>query len=514
MVPCMISFRGHEAPQWVLRGLRSGHIGAVCLFSFNFASAGQLRELNLSLMAAAAEGGHPPPIIGIDQEGGQLQAVGEGATELPGNMALGASRSADLARRTGQVLGRELLALGVNLNFAPVLDLATQPDNAAIGVRVFGSDPELAASLGAAMVEGMQGVGVLATAKHFPGHGDTHLDSHLTAPVIDAPREVLMGRELLPFRAAIEAGVAAVMTCHAHYPALDAHEVATHSAPILRDLLRGELGFGGLVITDALDMSGVGNMPGIERARRAVQAGADLAMLGHLPDQERLVAALERYADPASEERVMEVRRRLPAELPPLSVLGAAEHLAVARATAEGGITAMRGSPRLRSLDRVLLVSVEAGDLTPAETAAGQRLRLGEQLGSRVNEMAELRLERGAQAAEVNALFDEVVAWSAAGPGEVVVASVNATGDPAQLGLLRQLTEAGLDPLLVALRAPHDVVAAHFVPRALCSYGRRAPQTEAVARVLCGEISATGVSPVLTPAVGPDAPAPVGAGEP
>src|SRR5690606_31256344 len=107
MVPCMISFRGLEAPEWVLGGLRSGHVGAVCLFNFNFASVEQLRRLNLSLMAAAAEGGHPPPIIGMDQEGGQLQAVSDGATELPGNMALGATGSEELARRTGQVLGRE-----------------------------------------------------------------------------------------------------------------------------------------------------------------------------------------------------------------------------------------------------------------------------------------------------------------------------------------------------------------------------------------------------------------------
>ncbi len=501
MTPSMISFRGLEAPEWVLAGLRSGAIGAVCLFNFNFGSVEQLRRLNLSLSAAAAEGGHPPPIIGIDQEGGQLQAVSQGATELPGNMALGAAGSAELARRTGEVLGRELLALGVNMNFAPVLDLVTQPDNDAMGVRAFGTQPALAARLGAALVAGMQEVGVLATAKHFPGHGDTQLDSHRTAPVIDAPREVLVARELVPFRAAIEAGVAAVMTCHAFYPALDPHNVATHSGAILRQLLRSEMAFGGLVITDALDMSGVGDMPGLERATRAVQAGADLVMLGHLPDQEALVQELAEHVDVASAARVMAVRRRLPTQLPALSVLAAADHLELARQSSEAAVTAVRGDPRLRQLERVLLVSVQAGDLTPAETAAGARPMLADQLGRRLPAVTELTMRRGAPESDVERVLEEVTAWRAAGAGEVVVASVNAASDPSQLDLLRRLCQVGYDPLLVALRSPLDVVAAGFVPRAVCSYGRRTPQTEAVARVLCGEIEARGKLPVELPAV-------------
>ncbi len=503
MVPCMISFRGLEAPAWVLSGLRSGKIGAVCLFNYNFGSAEQLRKLNQSLMAAAAEGGHPPPIIGIDQEGGQLMAVDKSATELPGNMALGAAGSAELARRTGEVLGRELRALGCNMNFAPVLDLATRASNDAMGVRVFSTAPDLAARLGAALIEGMQSAGVLATAKHFPGHGDTQLDSHHAAPVIAASAELLAQRELVPFRAAFQAGVAAVMTCHAFYPAIDPDKVATHSSAVLRGLLRRELGFEGIIVTDALDMSGVGSMPGVERARLAVQAGADLAMLGHLPDQPAIVEALAANVDPVSEARVMEVRRRLPADLLPLGVLGSEPHRRVARESSEAAITAVRGQPRLRNLERVLVVSVQAGDLTPAETAAGGQLALAEQLGKRVPDVTDVRLTRGAGADEIDAAAQTVAEWLAAGEGEVVVAAVNAYGDASQLELLDRLSRLGADPVLVALRAPLDVVAAGFVPRALCSYGRRRPQTEAVARVLCGEIPAKGVMPVVLPEPSP-----------
>lgn len=499
MVPCMISFRGLEAPEWVLTGLKNGKIGAICLFNYNFESVQQLRALNESLAKAAAEGGYPPPIIGIDQEGGQLMAVDQGATELPGNMALGATGQTELARRTGEVLGRELLALGCNMNFAPVLDLATQASNDAMGVRVFSTEPELAAGLGAALIEGMQSVGVLATAKHFPGHGDTELDSHHAAPVITASADLLSQRELVPFKAAFNAGVAAVMTCHAYYPAIDPGNVGTHSSAVLRGLLRDELGFQGIVVTDALDMSGVGNMPGLERARLAVEAGADLAMLGHLPDQAAIVDALASHIDPASQARVMAVRRRLPATLPPLSVVGSEPHRQVAQQSSDAAITAVRGNPRLRSLDRVLVVSVQAGDLTPAETASGGRVALAEQIGQRVPSVTELPLVRGAGAEAIHHVAETVAEWLAAGDGEVVFAAVNAAGDRSQLDLLERLWRIGADPILVALRAPLDVVAASFVPRALCSYGRRLPQTEAVARVLCGEIPALGHLPVTLP---------------
>lgn len=509
--PCMVSFRGHTAPDWVLDGLRRGSIGAVCLFRYNFASLVQLRALNVSLMAAAEEGGFPPPIIGIDQEGGQLMAVTDGATELPGNMALGAVAAGcslptgeDAARATGVVLGAELLALGCNMNFAPVLDLATRPESDVMGVRVFGSDPDLAGALGAQLILGMQSTGVLATAKHFPGHGDTRQDSHHGAPVIDAPLATLLRRELAPFRAAFAAGVAAVMTCHAYYPALDPDAVATHSRAVLVDLLRGELDFEGLIITDALDMHAFGAMSGVERARRSVAGGADLALLGHLAGQAEIVESLLGAADAVSSARVMAVRERLPRELPPLKVVGSELHREVARATSEAAVTAVRGEPRLASLASVLVVSVDAGDLTPAETTSGQELGLADALRADVAEVIEVRFARGAGASEIDAVVARVAQWrgarAAAGePGEVVVATVNAAGDEAQLALLRRLVALGADPVLVAMRSPLDVAVADHVGRAICTYGRRTPQAEAAARVLCGRIQATGALPVALP---------------
>ncbi len=288
------------------------------------------------------------------------------------------------------------------------------------------------------------------------------------------------------------------MSCHAVYPALDG-EVATHSRAVLSGLLRGELGFTGLVVTDALDMSALGDMPGVERARRALRAGADLALLGHLEDQPDIVRELAAETDPVSAERIMAARRRLPTVLPPLEVVGCAEHRRLARESSEAAVTAVRGDPRLRTRTRVLVVSVRAGDLTPAETSSGGELALASQLQARVPDTTEVSLRRGASAHEVEAALDAVAGWRTGGPGEVVVATVNAASDAAQLTFLRRLKAAGEDPLLVALRSPLDVVAADFVKRALCSYGRLSPQTEAVARVLLGEVEAHGSLPVTLP---------------
>jgi beta-N-acetylhexosaminidase len=490
----MISFRGFEAPAWVLDGIRNGSIPAVCLFAYNVSSPQQLRDLNLSLRAAAASGGQPPPIIGIDQEGGQLMAVTRGATELPGNMALGATRSAELAYSAGRVLGRELLALGCNLNFAPVLDLATRPESNVVGLRAFSDDPALTGELGRALIHGLQETGLLATIKHFPGHGDTKLDSHHVTPEINRTLAELLQHELLPFQAAIAAGAAALITAHVRYPRLD-DLPATHSAVILQDLLRQQLGFEGLVITDALDMQAIASHSAFERSRKALQAGADLALLGHLPDQQELVRRLAAASSAASLTRVGAVRSRLPVEVPALDLLGCAEHQAVAQQIADTAITLLRGRATLgiRPDERLLLVSVQAGDLTPAETSAGSKLQFARQLAQRHAASSELVLNYAADGAELQKVLQAVEAYR---PQRIVMATVNASSDPAQVTFLRELVQRGHDPLVVLLRSPLDAKSLPFVNTLLCTYGRRPVQTEAAARVLFGELQPTGRLPI------------------
>lgn len=272
----LVPFPGTHPPGWLLDGLANG-IAGVCLFHNNLAGAAQLRELTGQLRAAGGD-----PLISLDEEGGDVTRIGKAAgSEFPGNAALGAVDDPELTRRTLFALGSELAGLRVNLDLAPAVDVNTEPDNPVIGTRSFGADPGLVARHAAAAVTGLQEAGVSACAKHFPGHGSTRQDSHAELPVVAADLDLLRGRDLPPFAAAIGAGVRAVLTAHIQLPALGVDEPATLSGRVITGLLRQELGFGGVVISDALEMRGVSAGIGVpEAAVRALRAGCDLLCLG------------------------------------------------------------------------------------------------------------------------------------------------------------------------------------------------------------------------------------------
>ena len=266
------SFPGHVVPDWVARWLERG-LGGITLFAYNVRDPEQLAQLTGALRAE-----QPELLISIDEEGGDVTRLeAEHGSSYPGNLALGAVDDVELTEKVAGAIAGELTSAGVNLNLAPVADANTNPLNPVIGVRSFGADPELVARHVAAFVTGTQRQGVAACAKHFPGHGDTAADSHRELPVIGGDLE----GALLPFRAAIGAGVEAVMPGHLVVPALD-DAPASLSEPILSGLLRGELGFEGLIVTDALEMAAVSSTYGLEEAAvRALIAGADSLGLGH-----------------------------------------------------------------------------------------------------------------------------------------------------------------------------------------------------------------------------------------
>ena len=270
---CLLpSFPGHVVPDWVARWLERG-LGGITLFAYNVRDPGQLAELTAALRAE-----RPELLISIDEEGGDVTRLeAERGSSYPGNFALGAVDDVALTEEVANAIAGELARAGVNLNLAPVADTNTNPRNPVIGVRSFGSDPELVARHVAAFVAGTQRQGVAACAKHFPGHGDTAADSHRELPVAGGD----LSSALLPFRAAVDAGVQAVMTGHLLVPELD-DAPATISRPILSGLLRSELGFGGLIVTDALEMRGISGTIGVpEAAVLAIAAGADALCLGH-----------------------------------------------------------------------------------------------------------------------------------------------------------------------------------------------------------------------------------------
>ncbi|MER5223366.1 glycoside hydrolase family 3 protein [Streptomyces flaveus] len=269
-------FTGTSAPSWLLRRLGEG-LASVGLFGRNIASPAQLSALTAQLRAERDD-----VLVAIDEEGGDVTRLEvRTGSSFPGNHALGAVDDVALTREVAAGLGRRLAACGVNLNWAPSADINSNPGNPVIGVRSFGADASLVARHTAAYVSGLQSAGVAACTKHFPGHGDTAVDSHHALPRIDAELSVLHSRELAPFRAAIEAGTRAVMSAHILVPSLDPTHPATLSHRILTGLLREELGYDGLIVTDGMEMQAISATYGIERGSvLAIAAGADAICVG------------------------------------------------------------------------------------------------------------------------------------------------------------------------------------------------------------------------------------------
>lgn len=354
----MGAFPGPELPPWAARLLDDG-LGSVCVFGSNVRSADGLARL-----ATEVHDRSPDVLVATDEEGGDVTRmyVAEGSPH-PGNAALGAADDADLTERVAAGIGTALAGVGIDLDLAPVVDANTNPANPVIGVRSFGAEPTLVARHAAAYVAGLQGAGVGACVKHFPGHGDTGLDSHLAMPVVDVPVETLRDRELVPFEAAIAAGAIAVMTSHVLLPALDGELPATLSRPVL-SVLRDDLGFDGLVVSDALDMRGASAGRGEPAAAvLAVVAGCDLVCLGADKDdglhravvralvdavrsgelaEERLAAAADRVVAAAGAVRTLR-------EAATVAVDDAAAAVAARRALrVTGAVPALTGATVLR----------------------------------------------------------------------------------------------------------------------------------------------------------------------
>jgi beta-N-acetylhexosaminidase len=260
-----------------VRALASGHRAGVILFRRNVESVEAVHALSSEILEVSPAS--PGPFIAVDQEGGRVMRLPAPVLQLPPMRVLGNIGDAGLARRAGAALGHELRAIGFNLDFAPVLDVDSNPDNPVIGDRSFSRNPERVGELGAAFAEGLESAGVLACGKHFPGHGDTDRDSHLDLPIVRHSRARLDGVELVPFRrAARSAG--SLMTAHVVYDALDPTVPATCSFRVVTDLLRRELGYEGLVFSDDLEMRALADRASVEESSvMALRAGCDVLLV-------------------------------------------------------------------------------------------------------------------------------------------------------------------------------------------------------------------------------------------
>ena len=441
-------------------------------------------------------------------------ALGDETTPFAGNMALGAVGDEELAERVGGAIGREARAMGVNVVYAPVLDLANEPGNANIGIRSFGDDPAAVGRLGAAMVRGLQGAGVAATIKHFPGLGSVVRDSHHGLGVVEGTREEVLARELAPFRAAIAAGARLAMSAHVAVPALTGDRTlpATLSREIMDGTLRGELGFRGVLISDALDMRALaqGAAQAVE-VIAAIRAGDDLLLTTADQAARRrieatLVAATARHlfepADlDASSARLADLRAWLAAAgaAPDLDVVGSAEHRAISRELAERALTRTDRGPdggdplsiRLAPATRLLAIMPEPTDLTPADTSSMVAPGLGRALRTRFDSVEEVVVGVSPNDAEIAGLRARAGSFDA-----VVVGTIEAHRQPAQADLVRAIAATGVPTIAVALRTPWDVAVYPAGVPAICTYSILPDSLEALARALAGEIGFPGRLPV------------------
>ncbi|HET7169737.1 MAG TPA: glycoside hydrolase family 3 N-terminal domain-containing protein [Candidatus Limnocylindrales bacterium] len=513
----MLAFDGQHVPASIRRRLAEAPAAGLSLFRFlNVGSPGQVRELSDAFGRAAGagpSGSDQPVLIAADQEGGQLIALGSDSTAFAGNMALGAVDDETLTERVGRAIGLEARAMGVNVVYAPVLDIASNPANPALGIRSFGDDPTAVARHGAAMVRGLRSAGVAATVKHAPGMGHVSADTHHGLAVVAADRRVLEAREFVPFRAAFAAGVGLAMSGHVVLPAITGSEdlPATLSRAVMTDLLRHDLGFAGVTISDALDMRAIDQGDGLAAAVvAAVRAGIDLLLTAADPAaRARIEAALTGAAAggafeaaelAATDRRVAALRAWLGSAgpRPDLSIVGGAEHQALAREVAARSITLVRDPASVLPLrrSRILAVMPRPTDLTPADTSSTIAPALAQALRGRAATVDEVVVEPSPDPSSIDAIRAR-----AAEADIVVLGTIDAARQPAQRALVDALAGVGRPLIGVALRGPWDVALYPERATVLATYSVLPSSLDALAAVLFGEAAASGRLPIGAAAV-------------
>jgi beta-N-acetylhexosaminidase len=509
----VVYFYGSQFSPALEDKITQSHIGGIIIFPHNLTTLTDLAQLvSDAQQTAASNEPHIPLFVAADQEGWPIWRLPEGATVFPSNMALGATGSQEDARLMAEVMAEEMRALGFNMNLAPVMDVNSNPLNPVIGIRSLGSSPELVSRLGAAMIETYQSNGIVAVAKHFPGHGDTNVDSHFDLPLVQHDLERLEAVELPPFQAAISAGVDCIMTAHIHVPVLDPEpdRPATLSPVILQGLLRKKMGFQGLIATDSLGMQGLTSQYDVPRAAvLSFEAGADLLLFGpdpgHPPSEqqatyEKLLRLVEQGSIPMSRlddsvRRILLVKARRgildwqPQHLDSaLQRVGTAEHLAAAQQVARDSVTLVRDEDNLLPLtpERSILVIYPRG-------GAG----LGQAMLAHAPEAALLQVSERPTWRETIQAVDR-----ARYADLVLVVTSNVLKHPDQ-GPFVQTLRMEKPVIAVALDSPYDLLSYPEVSTYLATYGRAPVSMEALVDVLLGVEAPRGRLPVELPGLYP-----------
>lgn len=483
------------------------HIGGVIYFNWTDnitmpLDADQVHSLSNGLQNIAMDQNASIPLfISTDQEGGIVQRVTSPGTVFPGNMAVGATQSEEYAAATASIIGKELNSLGINMDFAPVVDVNINPKNPVIGVRSFSESPDMVSHLGLAQIEAFKKENVIASAKHFPGHGDTATDSHYGLPIIDHDLETLHEIDLKPFQAAIDAGIDAIMPGHIVVPALDdSGRPATLSQPILTDLLREEMGFNGLIITDSLGMEGANVVEPEEIPVEAFNAGADIllnppdvelaynSMLEAVEDgevsQERLDASVFRILKAKADRGLFDDPYTDPDAI---DKIGSDEHLQTAKEIADRSITLVKNDNGVLPLEKNEKVFITGPSDAKPELLADQLHDKG---------MDTNYLETNTKPTDKQI---EAAVQKAKKADSVIVVTFTVNENKEQQQLVEAIRETDIPVIVGAVQNPYDLTSFPEVDAYLNAYGDRDISIKALSRAIVGDINPFGKLPVTIP---------------
>lgn len=493
-----VGFSGIDVTDELSGLVTDAHVGGVIYFTRNITSPAAVAAISEDLQELADQEA-APLALSVDEEGGSVTRI-TGGVHLPGHMAIGATGDPRYAREAGSVAGGQLADVGITMNLAPVLDVNVNPENPVIGSRSFGDDPSMVGRFGSAYIDGLQDQGVSACAKHFPGHGDTAVDSHLDLPVIDHNLNRLRQVELAPFERAIDHGVDSIMTAHVSFPAIEpeAERPATLSRAVLTQLLREELEFDGVIVTDCLEMDAIADDVGtVEGAIQAIEAGADILIVSHTPSIQR--AAIDGVVDAVEAGRIAESRIDASVE----------RSLALKHERSQDGPDAPfdpvagRGVAHRIAAEAVTLFRNASGIL-PLETGAVTLIAFDvERLSGVVDGRAE---------AEPKAFVDQLrqhgfeVTTRLLAPGSAlppipserptIVHSDDALQAPAQQTTVAELHRTVGELVVLAVNNPYDVRVLPSVATYLTCYDRSPACQRAAADVITGKREARGTPPV------------------
>lgn len=494
----IVGFKGWRPPRHILRWLAEGRVGGICLFARNIESPAQVKRLVADCCRAAKR----PILVGIDQEGGLVARLRNGFSESPGAMALGAAGSGRLAEDVAFMLGRELAALGINWNFAPVADIAHQPDNPSLSTRSVGRDSALVQEIVNAQIRGFQRAGVAASVKHFPGLGNTIIDTHEALAKVEGSLEYLYREDLPPFQAAIENGVACVMLTHVMYSALDSRYPATLSREIVTGLLREELGYDGAVCTDCMEMRAIARGFGAgETAVLAVAAGVDLLLFSHTRRRQaaafRSVLAAVKSGRIATArvdqavERIQALKRDFALDRPPpLSVVGCDDHRALAAKAARAGTVLLKHGkcfPIAKASGRIECIEIAAQYILDASDADSRRA-FSRLLSRRLPEAKSSIVDLDG----ADSLSDKALEGIVGAADVVILVTRNVHMQSSYLRLAQQIIDRSKNVILICARNPYDAGLLQGADSVVCTNGDSAPSLQAAVDAICGDFLPTG----------------------